>query len=375
MVQNCLYMPQKLIPAYAPVLDVCHYLPCITLIIPFEPKMTLKKELAYQLKIVSEKIESEIFGNYPREKALPVMKKLRQVIKDLNYNTHKISIAIFISPLIEKVYYLDLPVEEKIMIDDSFEIRDLIYSKKEIHKYLLVTLNHHWSRIYLGNTSKIIRLVSNVPNKRPAHIKDLPPKVSNGSDEKKEKEIRFNNVLKHTDNGLSLLLSSYKLPLLVMGNANAIGHFKTITQNSKRITGYVPFNFKKSTEPDLLKIMECYVADWKKIIQTDLMKQIAEAMGKEKLAIGIKEVWEVASQKRGKLLVVEMNFTYPAQQGTKEEIIFKQEEKMKNAFFIKDAVDDVIEKVLASGGDVEFVQEGLLMEYHRIVLIEHYRDE
>ena len=105
------------------------------------------------------------------------------------------------------------------------------------------------------------------------------------------------------------------------------------------------------------------------------MKQIAEAEGKEKLAIGIKEVWEIAAQKRGKLLVVEMNYTYPAQQGTKEEIIFKQEEKMKNAFFIKDAVDDVIEKVLASGGDVEFVQEGLLKEHHRIVLIEHYRDE
>ena len=136
-------MPQKLIAAYAPVLEASHYLPCITLIMPFEPKMSLKKDLVYQLKIASEKIESEILGNYHREEALPVMKKLRQVIKDLNYHTHKISIAIFISPLIEKVYYLDLPVEEKIMIDDSFEIRDLIYSKKEIHKYLLVALNYH----------------------------------------------------------------------------------------------------------------------------------------------------------------------------------------------------------------------------------------
>lgn len=367
-------MPQKIIATYAPVLEVSHCLPCISLIMPFEPKMSLKKELAYKLKIAFEKIERELLENYPYEKALPVMKKLRQVIKDLNYNTHKISIAIFVSPLIEKVYYLDLLVEEKILIDESFEIRDLIYSKKEIHKYLLVALNHHWTRIYLGSTSKIIRLVSNVPNKLAVYIKDLPQKVSNVSDEKKEKETRFNNVLKHTDNGLSLLLSSYKLPLLVIGNANAIGHFKTITHNSKRIIEYIPVNFTESTEPDLLKIMEPFVADWKKIIQLDLIKQIAEALGKEKLAIGIKEVWEVAEQKRGKLLVVEKNYTYPAQQGAKEETIFKHDEKMKNAFFIKDAVDIVIEKVLASGGDVEFVQEGLLEEYHKIVLIEFYRE-
>ena len=38
-------------------------------------------------------------------------------------------------------------------------------------------------------------------------------------------------------------------------------------------------------------------------------------------------------------------------------------------------VRDVIEKVLASGGDVEFVHVGLLKEYHRIVLIEYYREE
>ena len=47
---------------------------------------------------------------------------------------------------------------------------------------------------------------------------------------------------------------------------------------------------------------------------------------------------------------------------------------MKNAFFIKDAVEDVIEKTLASGGDVELGQEGLLEEYHKIVLIEYYSE-
>ena len=40
--------------------------------------------------------------------------------------------------------------------------------------------------------------------------------------------------------------------------------------------------------------------------------------------------------------------------------------------FLKDAVDDVIEKVLASGGDVEFVDEGLLDQYGHIAVIEYY---
>ena len=43
-----------------------------------------------------------------------------------------------------------------------------------------------------------------------------------------------------------------------------------------------------------------------------------------------------------------------------------------NNFFIKDAVDDIIEKVIESGGDVEFVDEGILTDYQKIVLLEYY---
>ena len=35
-------------------------------------------------------------------------------------------------------------------------------------------------------------------------------------------------------------------------------------------------------------------------------------------------------------------------------------------------IDDIIEKVLESGGDVEFVESGLLNEYHHIALIHYY---
>ena len=130
-------MLQKLTEEFADLLESPKYLPCISLIMPFEPKMSLQTELAYRLKIATDKIGGELMANYPDDKAKPVLKKLQQVIKNLDYHTYKKSVAIFVSPLIEKVFYLDIAVEEKIIIDDSFEIRDLIYSKKQIHKYLL----------------------------------------------------------------------------------------------------------------------------------------------------------------------------------------------------------------------------------------------
>ena len=365
-------MHTNLMESFAEVLTAPKYLPCISLIMPFDPKMGLKKELDYKLKIAVDKIEKEIETNYPEEKSFPVMKKLHKVIEELNYNTHKKSIAIFVSPLIEKVYYLDMPVEEKIIIDESFEIRDLVYSKKEIHKYLLAVLSSKWTKIYLGNTVHFIRITSNVPDNIEAYKNDIGEKIANFSDENKRKEILLNKFLMHTDNGLTLLLNAYKLPLFVMGTSKTIGHFKALSHNIKHIIDYIPGNFEESTEAEFHKTMTPYLQNWKIVQQKKIMNQIDEAMGCKKLVFGINDVWKAAGEKRGRLLIVEKNFIFPAQHGSSPDVIYKNDDLVQKPFYIKDAVDDIIEKVLASGGDVEFVDEGILKDFNKVALIEYF---
>jgi hypothetical protein len=66
---------------------------------------------------------------------------------------------------------------------------------------------------------------------------------------------------------------------------------------------------------------------------------------------------------------VERDFYCPAFLTEKGETVFEDNDK-KNIMIAKDAVDDVIEKVLANGGDVEFVDN--LKDYNRIALIDCY---
>ena len=72
--------------------------------------------------------------------ALLVLQKLKYIIKNLDFSTHKKSIAIYVSPVFEKVLYLNIEVEERIVLDKSFHIQDLIKNKKELHQYLLLQL-------------------------------------------------------------------------------------------------------------------------------------------------------------------------------------------------------------------------------------------
>lgn len=365
-------MIQNLSNSEKEILEAVRYFPCVSIVLPFEPKMTIKKELEYRLQRVADQVEKDLMINYVDEKVEAVMNKLRLLIKTLDFTTYKVSIAIFVSPVIEKVYYLDIPVEEKVIIDESFEIRDLVYSKKEIHKYLVLVLSSERSLLFLGNTTQFIRLVSNTPKHFAACRHDAPERVANFSDPSHYKEVMLDKFLHNVDNGLNIILNAYQLPLFVMATEKIVGHFKQISHNVNRISGHVHGNFESSSVTDIRKAIAPLVADWKKVKEDDLLLRLDAARGAGKLAVGIQNAWKGATQKGGRLLVIEKNYMCAADPSDNESVIVPHDENSTNPFFIKDAVDDVIEKVLKNGGDVEFVEEGILKDYRHIALIQYY---
>ena len=354
------------------VFGAIKYLPAVSIILPFEPFMSFRNELELQLKIIQAKVEEALIKNYPAEKAMPVIVKLQNLIGHLNFNTDKKALAIFVSPIVEKIFYLDIAVNEKIIIDESFEIRDLVDNKKQLIQYLVFLLSAEVSKIYHGNSSQFVLIKSNVPENLHANEKDPPEKVANFSDPDSYKEELLYKFLHHLDQDLTLILNAYPLPVFVMGAEKVLGHFKKITRNEKSLVQFIHGNYLDATEVEIREVMKPYITDWQDMKERSLLLQPEQAMGDKKLEYGFKQVWQAASQKNGRLLLVEKNFMYPAHQGAQPESITREDFSLNSPFYIKDAVDDVMEKVLTCGGDIEFVRDGTLKEYGRIALIKFY---
>lgn len=361
---------KKTSPEIQELIEAVKYRPAVSLIMPFEPKMDAKSELVHSLKIAAGKIERELSGNYPKEIANIVMIKLNRCIKNLNFSTHKKSIAIYVSPIVEKIMYLEIPVKEKIVVNESFEIRDLVYCKKDLQKYLLLLLSSQAYKIFLGDTNSLINIVSSGTDSAFTDSHDLPERVANFSDTTERKEIILNKFLYLVDNTLNIILKAYPLPLFVLGAKKIAGHFKAITKNTSAVIEYVHGNYEEASVVELQQLLQPYLANWKKIKQKTLLNLLEDANGKKKLALGIQDVWKQASKKNGRLLVVEKNYNYAAVYGSSKEDIYPEAETTFST--IKDAVDDVIEKVLENGGDVEFTEAGTLKHYDRIALIQYY---
>lgn len=354
------------------VMNTLHYRPAISLILPFEPKMGLKHEIVHTLKVVADKVEKELQQQYPGELCVPAMRKLRSIIKGLNFNTHKKSVAIYVSPFFEKVLYLDITVEQKIIIDESFEIRDLVYSKKKAYRFLVLVLSSRAGKMYVANADELVQIVTHSPHTAEVYNRDMPQRVSNFSDVYDIKEAGLKKFLQHVDHSLGIILNAYHIPLFVLGTEKVIGYFKNLTHHANAVIEYIKGNYEHASMATLNEILLPYKKDWDRVLQKDIMNKLNEAADQKKLVCGINNVWKEATLRQPQLLVVEKDFMLVAQVDTAKDAVYSLAEPYDKFSCIKDAVDDVIEKVFTAGGDVEFVENGMLASYNRIALIRYW---
>lgn len=359
-------------PEIREVMEAVHYRPALSIILPIEPDITLKKEMAHILEITADKAERKLRQHYPDEQCRIVMQKLRNLITGLDIPVKKKGIAIYVSPLFEKVLYLDCPVTEKLIVDESFEIRDLIYSSKLDIKFILLVLSAQECKVYLGDLTTLTPMETNIPGSIYAFITDTPQRVSNFSDMGAHRQIVVDKFLYRINEELDNLLNEQYLPVLILGAERILGQFKKLVKFSGSVIAYVGGNYESATLAELTELIQPYLATWKTSRQQELLVRVEEAAGQHRLVSGIIKVWKEVHSGKGKLLIVEKNYRFAAQHGSDPSHIEAAVEPYNHFDYIRDAVDDVMESVLINGGEVMFTDDGILEQFDHIVLIKYF---
>lgn len=359
-------------PEIRELIETAHYRPAVSILMPFRPYMTSKTLLTQQLKVSADRVERLLLKDYPGEVVILIMQKLQAVMKNINFNTPAKSIAIYVSPVFEKVLYPDIELEEKVIIDDSFQIRDLLYHKKQQRNYLVLILGGRHSKIYHGVMDNLSIMVSAPFRPVYDYIREASQRISDFSDISEHRQIVTEKYLKHADQTLGIILNAYKLPVFVMAPQKILGHFKKLTKHNKSVIEYITGNYEEASAGELKEIVRPWLRDWDTILQKDVLHKIEFAADQKRLATGLEEVWRETAGGKGKLLIVEKSFIREAQKLDANRIHAIPPNSYSKFSYIHDAVDDMIEKVLQNGGDIEFVEDGLLHKYDHVALIKYY---
>lgn len=342
------------------------YYPCVAMVLPIENGIISPE----YLKRLTDRIENEINTNYKRDKATYVIEKLQHALTKVNCGSSKKSVAIFVSPTYETVIHLDTLMEETIMVNDPFEIRDLVDSMQPADKYLVLVQSGQSFRVFLGGQNKLIKLKLSIPDNIEAYKNDIAEKTENFTDTTDRKEIMMDKFIHHIDKELDGILNKYPLPVFVMGTERMNGHFRKYTHHEKDIRGYIHGNYDDATPFQLGEVLRPHLTELKENSAKDLGQKIEQALNANKLVYGIDEVWRNAMDKKGRTLIAEHNYYYP--HVVDENGNLKSDTSAVNPSLVRDAVDVIIEQVLESGGEVRFVDEGFLKDLKQIALIQYY---
>jgi hypothetical protein len=281
--------------------------------------------------------------------------------------------AIFVNKESSYKYLFQFPVKERIIIDKTFATRDLVFAYNRSQPYYVMILNEKQVRIFEGvrqNLSEVkhpkLPVVSRIHE-----IKDGKIEEGTVSDKLRINEERQKNFFREADAVLKELASGEGKPFVITGTDRQISMYREITKLPAQLIGSIKGSYDTATAAEIAKMAWPEAKRGFAEQRREVLNQLEAAIGAKKFAAGIDEVWKLASEGRGHILLVEINFSCPAKLNKPGTQLIPTDIKPGEEV-MDDAVDELIEKVVNTGGRVVFVDNGTLDKYGRIALILRY---
>lgn len=347
--------------------------PAISILLPTHTPEAGITNFRERLAQLLRQAEFQLTETYSKAKATGLMTRLHHVVNGIDLSSTGSGLAIYVSDGIEKIFHLPFQVTEKLVIDESFEIRDLLYAAKINRSYMLVLISRNEVRTLMGYGKALLTV--NMEG-MPENIKDVTTHHSlpgwDYLDKKAFDEGNLNKFIHFIDTTIHREMIGQNIPLIIFGDSKILGHYKKTSKMTKDILDFVEGNFEHASKKELLHKIEPSLL--KLAVENELkaMKELEIAVSKNQVASGISQVWRVAAEARGRILLVEKEYRESARLGPDGYTLIVDNNVPSAHNRIEDAVDDIIEMVLKNKGDIVFVKDGSLADFQKIAIINRY---
>lgn len=342
--------------------------PALSILLPTHRTSPDNRQDPIRVKNLVNQATERLSEEFSQRDLEPLLQQLEALTDAIDYPHTLDGLALFVSHDFAQRYYLPFKVPERVVIDQTFATRDLVYGMHREQRYWVLLLSQASTRLLAG-TGETLEEVEDksfpLPMTGPGATTALP--YSADSAYVDDRQRRF---YQQVDEALMAYNKLESLPLIVGGVDRQVSFFREVSQVANTIAGTLSGNFDKATIPELTGPVWELVQSVRQAQQADALEKLDQAMGAQMVASTIGEVWRFAHEGRGSLLLVEKNYHVPAildEQGN-----FQQVEQVGGVSVMDDAVDEIIEAVLAKGGNVALVEDGTLDVYQRIALVLRY---
>lgn len=358
--------------------------PCLSMVIPTHQ---YSRDRMQNPEIIEKAIQKAkrllANGAWNKNDINQVENKIQALLGSVDSMRLQEGLAIFISPNIMRIHLLPFTVKEKIMLGQSFEIRDMVYFNQLLTPYFLLALSKKRIRLFKGSGRDLQEVINNdFPQQYVEEYEYERPSLgsSSGSSLKafeRDKSIVQENREKVFFRKADTILNKYlkeDTRLFIAGVTEAIANFRESSHHLKNFAGTIEGNF------DLDALHPLAETTWQKIQDTirsenqALLMKLQKYIGRQLAVEGILDVWRTAKEGKGLTLLVEKDYQVTAYQHADDPSAISLSPPAGKYELVIDAADDVIETVMENGGSVTILENGELQNFNHIALLLRYED-
>ena len=304
------------------------------LAIPFQPSMWDEKYIQSVWKNAIEIVKTKLKGRYSDGCTNTILTRLEGLFTKLNFNTHRKSLAVILTPAEEKVIYLSFPVKPVVFLGKSVSLLDLAANMQPEADFYYFVLNEGSVSLYDYNDKQLRKVYEQNNESCPV------------------------NLFKNASNVTELLNSKNEKPVFVTGSPNMVEEFCNCSSYSKRF-----FRLLYHSSPFSNKITQSLVNDitvhWSYWQSKFIKGKILIAQKAGTLIFNIDAVLKALGKCADGLLLVDKYLKHQLQKSKIANNIFHSATELLFQ----------LEKFLVRGNRIEITETGLLKDMGGIVLL------
>jgi hypothetical protein len=343
--------------------------PAVSLLMPLQRHRPGNPDDPVRLRHLVDQARRRLREEFGARASAAVLQHLDDGVASIDMRNPTDGAAIFATATETRVLALPFSVPERVVIDNAFDTRDLARGLARSPRYRVLALAEKPARLLEGAGSTLVEVRG---GGFPMFVEGAhgEPLASGGyAPHSSRSEEQHRQFFRQIDRAFGEHAAADPLPIVLAGTERDLAYFEEVTEHGASIVGRFQGNHELTPTEELSRLAEPSVADHLAAQRAAAVSDLVEAIGTGHAVVGIKPVWERAVEGRGRVLLIEEGFEYPAR------VVDRRLEPAGDPDapdVLDDAVDVLVDIVLESGGDALFLQPGALGSHGPVAMLLRY---
>lgn len=341
----------------------------VTITTPLDRTRPGNDEDRIRLRNLVAEAHRQVLERWDARKAKPLLERLDEAAGSVELARGAHGLVIVATTDVSEAELLPFPVRESVVLATTPATRLLVQGLRRMPRYRVLVLSGRATRLFEAVRDELTEVRAHgfpveadvTPAKRSA-VAGRFARVPAGDEDKESWRAFYREV----DAALADASKDDELPIVLAGVRSSTALFEEVTRHSERIVGRLDGAYDEASPHDLGKQAWPLVRERLRERRRQVVAELEDAVHTGQAVTGIDEVWQLGREGRGRLIVVEEDYT--AEPAVEVDGRLVPEPDTTKPDVMQDPVDEIIEHVVRMGGAAEFVEPDALAGLGRIGL-------